>query len=271
MSAFNDRYREIHQRTGSRLCVGLDTDARNLPDAVRGSADPMYDFNARIIDATADLCCSYKLNLAFYESAGEAGMRSLERTLNHMPEGVLTIGDAKRGDIGNTAERYAAALFETLGFDAVTVNPYLGMDSLSPFFDRGSGCVFVLALTSNPGSADFQRLAFDGRALYEHVIDRCVATYGGTGMLGFVVGATHPGELAAVRERVGADVPLLIPGLGAQGGDAAATVRANDGGIAFFNVSRGICAASGDADFATNARNAALRFVEELREEALAG
>ncbi len=270
MSSFNDRYRSILERNGTRLCVGLDSDARNLPASLAGSADPLYEFNARIIDATADLCAAYKLNLAFYESAGEAGLGSLARTLEHIPAGTLVIGDAKRGDIGNTAERYAHALLDVMRFDAVTVNPYMGMDTLQPFFGYEGRCVFVLALTSNPGSNDFQRLQVEGRPLFMHVIDRCVETYGATGSLGFVVGATHPGELAEIRAHLGGDIPLLIPGLGTQGGDAEATVRANDGGIAFFNVSRAIIGASKGEDFAEKARDAAAAFVEQLREEGVA-
>ena len=145
---FNERYDAILEHNGTRLCIGLDTDINNLPEAVRSADNPVLEFNRRIIESTADLCCSYKMNLAFYESGGEAGMEALRGTLELIPEGVITIGDAKRGDIGNTAERYASALFEELGFDAVTVNPYMGMDTLAPFFAHQGGCVFVLALIS---------------------------------------------------------------------------------------------------------------------------
>jgi len=261
---FSERYNAIMKRNGTRLCVGLDTDVRNLPEVLHGAANPVLEFNRRIIDATSDLCCAYKMNLAFYEADGERGMEALRGTLEHIPEGIITIGDAKRGDIGNTAERYAGALFENLGFDAVTVNPYMGMDTLVSFFSYPGRCVFVLALTSNPGSADFQRLEMGGKPLYRHVMDRCMETYGDTGSLGFVVGATHPAELASERAHAGHDVPFLIPGLGAQGGNADATARANDGGIAFFNVSRGICAVSRREDYAEKAREAARGFVAEL-------
>jgi orotidine-5'-phosphate decarboxylase len=264
---FNERYEAILERSGTRLCVGLDTDLNNLPAAVRSASNPILEFNRRIIEATGDLCCSYKMNLAFYESGGEAGMEALRGTLELIPDGVITIGDAKRGDIGNTAERYASALFEELGFDAVTVNPYMGMDTLAPFFSYEGRCVFVLALTSNPGSNDFQRVDAGGAPLYLRVVDRCIETYGSTGSLGFVVGATHPGELASVRAHVGESIPLLIPGLGAQGGDAAANTRANNGGIAFFNVSRGIIAAGKGDDYAERAREAALKFVGDLQEQ----
>ncbi|MDB5036358.1 MAG: orotidine-5-phosphate decarboxylase [Chlorobi bacterium] len=263
---FNQRYSDILERNGSRLCVGLDTDISTLPAAVRNHLNPIFEFNRRIIEATGDICCSYKMNLAFYESAGEAGMEALARTLEIIPDGVITIGDAKRGDIGNTAERYASSLFEHFGFDAVTVNPYMGMDSLRPFFAYEGKCVIVLALTSNPGSNDFQRLVVDGKPLYRRVVDRCMEEYGADKGIGFVVGATHPGELAELRTAVGNNVPLLIPGLGTQGGDAAATTKANNGGIAFFNVSRGISGAGKGDDFAEQARAAAMRFAEELLE-----
>jgi orotidine-5'-phosphate decarboxylase len=263
---FNERYQRVYERNHTRLCVGLDTDIRNLPESLRGADNPVLEFNRGIIDATRDLCCSYKMNLAFYESSGITGMEALEGTLDHVPEGIITIGDAKRGDIGNTAERYAYAMLEYLPFDAVTVNPYMGMDTLEPFFGYPGRCVFVLALTSNPGSSDFQRLQVDGAPLYMQVIDRCIETYGATGSLGFVVGATHPGELADVRAHVGDGIPLLIPGLGTQGGNAEQTVAANGGGVAFFNVSRAIAGAGRGEDFAERARAAARTFVEQLDE-----
>jgi orotidine-5'-phosphate decarboxylase len=193
-------------------------------------------------------------------------METLEATIEHIPDGVITIGDAKRGDIGNTAQRYADATLGLLGLDAVTVNPYMGMDTLEPFFGYEGRCVFVLALTSNPGSADFQRLDVGGVPLYRRVIDTCMERFGDTGSLGFVVGATHPEELEEIRSRIGSEIPLLIPGIGTQGGDAAATIRANNGGIAFINVSRAIAGAGKGEDFAEKARQAAQRFVEELDE-----
>ena len=265
-TTFAERYRAIFERNGTRLCIGLDTDHRNLPSSVAASANPVLEFNSRIIAATSDLCCAYKPNLAFYESQGIPGLEALEGTLAQIPDGVLKIGDAKRGDIGNTAERYAAAMLETFGFDAVTVNPYMGTDTLEPYFNYEGVCVFVLALTSNPGSNEFQRRSIDGRPLYEHVIDACLERFGSSGRLGFVVGATHPDELAAVRSRVGADIPLLIPGLGTQGGDAERNVRANNGGVALFNVSRAIAGASKEVDFAERARASAMMFVDALAE-----
>ncbi|MBC8144269.1 MAG: orotidine-5'-phosphate decarboxylase [bacterium] len=265
-TTFAARYQSILARNGTRLCIGLDADARNLPECVRSAANPVLEFNMRIIDATHDLCCAYKPNLAFYETLGSVGIDALTGTLEHIPEGIITIGDAKRGDIGNTAERYANAMLDTFGFHAVTVNPYMGVDTLEPYFAHDGVCVFVLALTSNPGSNDFQRRAVEGSPLYMRVINACVERFGSTGKLGFVVGATHPDELAEVRAHVGNDIPLLVPGLGTQGGDAEKTVRANGGGAAFFNVSRAVIGAGAGDDFAERARAAALSFVEALSE-----
>lgn len=263
-TTFTQRYQSILQRNGTRLCIGLDTDYRKLPASVSAAANPVLEFNSRVIEATSDLCCAYKPNLAFYESYGEAGIEALGGTIERIPEGIIRIGDAKRGDIGNTAERYAVAMLETFGFDAVTVNPYMGTDTLEPYFAFDGVCVFVLALTSNPGSNEFQRREIDGVPLYRHVIDACMEKFGDTGKLGFVVGATHPEELAGVRAHVGREIPLLIPGLGTQGGDAEKNVRANDGGIAFFNVSRAIAGAGSGDDFAERARAAAQGFVAAL-------
>ncbi len=261
---FAERYRAILQTNSSSLCIGLDADWRQLPDAVAHAYNPLLEFNSRIIEATSDLCCAYKPNLAFYEAFGDKGFEALQGTLERIPAGVLSIGDAKRGDIGNTAERYAFSILELLDFDAVTVNPYMGLDTLEPFFEYFGRCVFVLALTSNPGSGDFEKLICDGRSLYMHVIERCMERYGDSGRLGFVVGATHPDELAEIRAMVGPEIPLLVPGLGTQGGALEQTVRANDGGIAFYNVARAIFRAGQGEDFAERARQAALDFKTQL-------
>lgn len=241
--SFVERLQRASERAGSGLCIGLDTDLSHIPDGMRSGANPQLDFNLAVIEATGDLAAAYKLNLAFYEAAGTIGMEALQGTLAAIPRDVVTIGDAKRGDIANTAERYARALFDDLGFDSTTVNPYMGIDSMTPFFEYEGRGVFVLALTSNPGSADFQRLGVDGVPLYQCVITRTLEAFGALGRLGFVVGATHPDELGAVRRMVGLEVPLLIPGLGSQGGDAEATVDANMGGSAIYNVSRSIITA----------------------------
>lgn len=264
---FLDRYAQAFAQTESRLCVGLDTDLAMLPNVVQEADNPMLVFNQAMVEATADLAIAYKPNLAFYEAAGQRGMDALKGTLAAIPSHIIKIADAKRGDIGNTAERYAQAFLETMRFDAITVNPYMGTDTLKPYFKYEGTCKFVLALTSNPGSHEFQRIESSGKPIYLHIIDRCLDAFGSTGDLGFVVGATHPEELAQVREHVGPEIPLLIPGVGTQGGDAAAVIAANNRGVAFINVSRGIIAASKGEDFAQAARAAALKFAEELRDE----
>jgi orotidine-5'-phosphate decarboxylase len=264
--SFLYRYEEIFRARGNRLCIGLDPDVDAMPPRFRSLDDPITAFNTELIDATADVCIAYKPNLAFYEAHGRPGITALENSIERIPEGVLTVGDAKRGDMGNTATRYARALFDVFKFDAITINPYLGIDSLEPFFGYSGRCVFVLALTSNPGSKDFQCMSFDGRPLYIHVIDKCLERFGDAGELGFVVGATHPDELASIRSHVGPSVPLLIPGLGTQGGDAAASLKANASGAALFNVSRGIAGAGTEDDFAASVRTVAADYAEKLRE-----
>src|SRR5512140_1781857 len=194
------------------LCVGLDTDVTKTPSHLRSSDDPVADFNRRIIDATHDLACAYKLNLAFYEAAGERGLRSLRATLAAIPPDVITIGDAKRGDIGNTAELYARALFQEFNFTACTVNPYMGTDAVEPFLRDPRRGVFILALTSNPGAKDFQYLRARERPLYEHVI-RKVKQWDTRRNCGLVIGATRPKELQSIRTIV-PEMPVLIPGIG---------------------------------------------------------
>jgi orotidine-5'-phosphate decarboxylase len=223
------------------------------------------DFNRRIIDATHDLVCAYKLNLAFYEAGGERGWRSLHETLRSIPGNIITIGDAKRGDIGNTAELYARSLFTELRFSACTVNPYMGTDSVEPILrdpDRG---VFVLAVTSNPGAKDFQYLPVRGKPLYEHVIAK-VRRWNTNQNCGLVVGATRPGELQRIRRAV-PGMPILIPGIGAQGGDLRQAVRygcTQRGTLALITVSRGVLYASAADDFANAARSAALKLRDEI-------
>lgn len=261
---FNQQYDRIVETNGTRLCVGLDTDLAWIPEHLKDSPNPILAFNEAIIDATSDMCCSYKMNVAFYESAGQVGLDALRGTLERIPEHVIAIGDAKRGDIGNTANHYARALFEEWGFDAITVSPYMGTDTMETYFQYAGKGVFVLALTSNPGSAQFQRLVSEGKPLYQHVIDQCMDAFGDADQLGFVVGATHPEELGEVRTRIGNNVPLLIPGIGTQGGDAQGTVEANNGGVAFINVSRGISKAGSGEDFADKARAAARNIIREI-------
>ncbi len=255
------------KKNKSLVCIGLDTDPAKLPAAVGLADNPVLEFNRRIIEATSDLVQSYKLNLAFYEALGSIGYETIRGTLSAIPTGILAIGDGKRGDIGNTSGMYAKALFEDMGFDAVTVAPYMGSDSVKPFLNFADRGVFVLTLTSNPGSRDFQYLEHEGAPLYKRVLER-VLTWNGNRNIGLVVGATHPDELAEVR-RVSGDVPILVPGLGAQGGDLEKSVRAavtSEGHRALFNSSRAVLYASNGPDFADKARSAAIEFRAAVNE-----
>lgn len=262
---FVDHLRSVQEKQNSLLCVGLDTDPAKIPPDLRRSPDGVLDFNRRIIDATADLVCAYKINLAFYESMGEEGWRIVRRTLRHIPGTVVTIGDGKRGDIGNTSAMYARALFEDLGFGSCTVNPYMGGDSVTPFLSDPARGVFVLAVTSNPGARDFQYQRINGTPLYERVIRR-VKKWDVHHNCGLVVGATRPRELGRIRAMV-PHMPFLIPGVGAQGGDLAKAIRngcTREGDLAVVNASRSIIYASGGDDYADAARQTARRMVEEM-------
>ncbi len=255
-------------RKRSFLCIGLDPDPERLPPHLLEEPDPLFSFNRQIIDATHDLCVAYKPNLAFYEARGSAGWQALEKTVRHIrSKGEhLVIADAKRGDIGNTARHYARAFFHTLGADALTVAPYMGRDSVQPFLEFPGKWVVLLALTSNPGSADFQLLPTDGAPLFERVL-QTAAAWGDPERLMFVVGATHPEHFARIRALV-PDHFLLVPGIGAQGGDLEAVCRHgfNDRCGLLVNVSRSILYASPNEDFADAARRQALHLQKRMAE-----
>lgn len=259
---FAERLQRASQQASSLLCVGLDPDPRRLPAAVSRDADPVFAFCAALIEATADLVCAYKPNSAFFEALGAHGYETLRRVMAAVPAHIPVILDAKRGDIGSTAEAYARAAFDLLDADAVTLNPYLGGDALAPFLrypDRG--CI-LLCKTSNPGSADLQDLLLaDGRPLYMHVAQRARDEWNAHGNVGLVVGATHPAVLRDVRALC-PTMPLLVPGVGAQGGDVIAAVQAAvdaAGDNVIINASRSIMYASSGSDFAEAARVEALR------------
>ena len=265
MPSFYEKLRTIQRKNASLLCIGLDPDITKIPRTLLAHKDPVYEFNKRIIEATSDLACAYKLNLAFYESLGLGGWETIHRTLEEIPEAIITIGDAKRGDIGTSAEMYARALFESHGFSSCTVNPYMGGDSVQPFMKDPNQGVFVLAVTSNAGAKDFQYLTVKGKPLYEHVIGR-VKKWNTAKNCGLVVGATRPRELKRVRS-LAPEMPLLIPGVGAQGGDLRLAVRYGcdkRGEMAIVNSSRSIIYASSGEDFAEQARNAAMAMREEM-------
>jgi len=255
--AFNEELKKLIGKKRSYVCVGLDTDLARIPGSVSGSTyERMVSFNRAIVDATGEYAAAYKLNSAFYESQGAEGIEALRDTIGNMPADVCVILDAKRGDIGNTARHYAQSVFSVMGAGAVTVNPYMGIDSVEPFLaDESKGC-FILCATSNKGGDDFQkRILDDGRPLYMHVASTIVS-WNTKGNAGMVIGATRPEELAAIRA-IAPDVPFLIPGIGAQGGDLEQTVSAGIGAgraPALINSSRGIIFSSDGPDFADSAR-----------------
>jgi orotidine-5'-phosphate decarboxylase len=248
----------------SYLCVGLDTDLAKIPHFLKDSADPVFEFNKKIIDATLPYAVSYKLNTAFYEQYGKKGWESLEKTLAYIPKDCFTIADAKRGDIGNTSGMYAKAFFETLNFDAVTVAPYMGHDSLQPFLEYGDKVTIVLGLTSNKGAEDFQYLSADGMPMYEQVM-RKVASWGTTENLMFVAGATKASLFSHIREILPQHF-LLVPGVGSQGGSLEAVSAAGmipSVGL-LVNSSRAIIYASEGIDFAEKAGEEAAKMAAEM-------
>lgn len=263
-TGFTARLREIQANRSSVLCIGLDPDPRRLPNhllARHSLPDAVLLFNRGVIEATADLACAFKLNLAFFEILEERSWEVLRETVALVPDGTLTVADGKRGDIGNSARFYAEALFDRLNFDACTVSGYMGRDSVEPFLEFEGRGVFVLVRTSNPGALDFQELACGEASVFEHVA-RTAMTWntGMAGTIGFVVGATDAAPLQTIRS-FAPDVPLLIPGIGAQGGDAAEVMEAAGRGPVLINSSRQIIYASAGEDFADAAR----REAEQLR------
>lgn len=240
-----DKYNARVDQTGSLVCVGLDSDLRHLPQRFLSEPMPQLAFNRWVIEQTHRYVSAYKMNIAFYEAQGDQGLRELKMTVDYLCEvhpDILTICDAKRGDIGSTNEGYVAAIFDWLGFDAVTLHPYLGGDALQPFFDRADkGCI-VLCRTSNPGSGELQNLTVDGRPFWEIVAEKTRDRWNVNGNCMLVMGATYPEEIRQVRAIVG-DMTLLVPGIGAQGGNLEQTVRfgLNSGGRGLIiNSSRGV-------------------------------
>jgi orotidine-5'-phosphate decarboxylase len=262
---FYEKLDAITTKNNSLVCVGLDTDIAKIPPHLLTEENPVLAFNRNIIEATRDLVQCYKLNLAFYEALGSRAYETIKGTIDAIPSGIIIIGDAKRGDIGNTSTMYAKALFEDFSFDAATVAPYMGTDSVQPFLRFEEKGTFILALTSNKGSQDFQYLEVEGKPLYKHVVEKIIS-WNDKGNCGMVVGATHPYELVGIRNMAG-DMPILIPGLGAQGGEVEASVKGGinkDGMRAIFNSSRGILFAGSGEDYALRARDAALAFRDEI-------
>lgn len=245
----------------SGLCVGLDPDLDRLPAHLRQEPRALEQFLAAIIQATRPHAAAFKINTAFFEQYGREGLDALYAVRDAVGSSYCII-DAKRGDIGNTSAAYAKAVFDDLLADAVTVAPYMGSDSIEPFLAYENKVVYTIALTSNPGSADFQRLKVDGEPLYRRVMHTALG-WKGAAHRGFVVGATHPEELADLRTAF-PEVPFLIPGVGAQGGDPQVIAAANQGGPALVNSSRGILYASSGEDFADHAADVAKRLAVAL-------
>ena len=260
---------QIEQKR-SYLCVGLDTDITKIPKHLRSHPNAIFEFNKQIIDATKDLCVTYKINTAFYEALGLKGWEALEQTVNYIPKDIFTIADAKRGDIGNTSAQYAKAFFETLNFDAITVAPYMGEDSVKPFLEYDNKWTIVLGLTSNTGSKDFEQLNVVNQAtnneefLYERVL-RKVSEWGTPNNLMFVIGATKAKDLEHIRKIIPEHF-LLVPGVGTQGGsleDVSKYGMNKDCGL-LVNASRAIIFAGENENFAEEARKVAQEYQKDM-------
>ncbi len=249
----------------SYLCVGLDTEMSKIPQHLMVEDDPIYRFNKAIIEATAPYCVAYKINLAFYEQYGIAGWQSMEKTLEAIPKNCFVIADAKRGDIGNTSKMYAKAFFEAYNYDAITVSPYMGHDSVGPFLEYKDKFTIVLGLTSNAGSADFQMLETAEGKVYESVLKK-IATWGTPDNLMFVIGATKAEKFAEIR-KILPNHFLLVPGVGAQGGDLEGVSKFGmnkDCGL-LVNSSRGIIYASNGLNFKEAAAEEARKLQAEMK------
>lgn len=255
------------EAVNSWLCIGLDPVLDKLPSFLLTEQQPLFVFSKEIIRATQDLANAYKINLAFFEYAGIKGWRALAEILKEIPSGAIIIADGKRGDIGNSSKYYAKSLFEEWGFDAQTVNPYLGMDAIQPFIDHPEKGVFVLCLTSNPGATDFQRQFVGAEPLFCRVARKVVEANTNSNC-GLVIGATQAEDFPALR-KLAPSLPFLIPGIGAQGGDLETSIlhgTDRHGNLALINSSRSIIFASGNKDFAERARDAALSLRDQINE-----
>ncbi|MCC6515719.1 MAG: orotidine-5'-phosphate decarboxylase [Chitinophagales bacterium] len=249
----------------SYLCVGLDTDITKIPPHLLKYKNPILEFNKQIIEATHDVCVAYKPNIAFYEMYGAKGWETLEKTVQHIPNHIFKIADAKRGDIGNTSNMYAKAFLENMPFDAITIAPYMGEDSIKPFLEIKNKWVIVLGLTSNKGAQDFQFLKSNKKPLYQNVMEKCMQ-YGTADNMMFVIGATKASYFKDIRTFC-PDHFFLVPGVGAQGGDLQALSQFGmnkDCGL-LVNATRSIIYASNGKDFAERARVEAIRMQQEMK------
>jgi len=274
-NTFNQQLQSAWASQGSMLCVGFDPDPKRLPASFQGKPEGIFEFCREIADATADLVCSFKPQFAYF--ASQRAEAQLEKLIGHLKDKyphIPVILDSKRGDIGSTADQYALEAFERYGADAVTVNPYMGFDTIEPYLKHAGKGVIVLCRTSNPGGSDLQFLNVNsGEPLYLHVAKLASQKWNGSGQISLVVGATFPEEIAKVRAIVG-DMPLLIPGIGAQGGDIDATIKAGrilntPGTGMIINSSRAILYASAGSDFAQAARDIAQSTRDALKSAAV--
>lgn len=264
--SFLDKLSKAQYSANSLLCVGLDPDLTKLPHSFRTAPEEVAvrEFCLSIIDATAPYAAAFKPNLAFFEALGAKGWSVLADVIKAVPKDRIVVADGKRGDIGNTARRYASALYDRLGCEACTVAPYMGEDAIIPFMEDSDRCAFVLVATSNPSGATLQQLEFDRERLYQRVARMATnAAMNQVGDVGFVVGATRPKMLADLRAAY-PTIPFLVPGVGAQGGSVVDVLEANSGGPILINSSRSILYASNEDDFAGAAADAALRLAKQM-------
>ncbi len=267
---FREKLTRSWTKSNSLLCVGLDPDFDKLPTSLKDHPQALFEFNKAIIDATAELVSAYKPNSAFYEALGADGIEQLKLTANYLHENypeISIILDAKRADIGNTNNGYTSFIFDYLGMDAVTLHPYLGQEALEPFLNYKDKGLIILCRTSNPGAGEFQDLLVDGKPVYRHVAEQVSKDWDTNGNCLLVVGATYPEEMKIIREIVGPDMPFLVPGIGAQGGDIEAVMKAglndNKQGL-IISSSREILYASSGEDFAEAARQKATATRDEI-------
>jgi orotidine-5'-phosphate decarboxylase len=263
---FSERLNKLMKQRNSLLCVGLDTDIERIPSFLLSEIDPLFSFNKEIVEATCENVSAYKLNTAFYESLGMAGWELLEKTISIIPDDIMIIADAKRGDIGNTSQKYAETFFKTYSFDAITVSPYMGFDSVAPFLEYKDKGVFILCLTSNSGSQDFQRLSVDGEKLFKTIAGKIVEWNFNYGNCGLVVGGTQLKEIEEIRN-VAPNLPFLVPGIGSQGGNLEQAVKFatdEDGLSALINASRSILYASSEMNFAERAGERAKHLRDQI-------
>jgi orotidine-5'-phosphate decarboxylase len=269
---FIARLKELWDKNNTLLCIGLDPDMDKLPDHLKQDSTALFSFNKAIIEATHELVCAYKPNSAFYESHGASGIEQLKQTCEYIKStypDIPVILDFKRGDIGNTNNHYAAFAFDYLKVDAITVNPYMGRDTLQAYLDHKDKGVIILCRTSNPGAAELQDLKVGDNKIYEVLADKVAKEWNSNGNCLLVVGATYPDELANIRRRVGNDLVFLVPGVGAQGADIKATIEAGrnkEGSGLIINSARGIIYASSNEDFAEAARDQATKLRDEINQ-----